>query len=61
MSEAEGRRGEGKPEDAEQTPEDRPDEPGAEGGTSSTGVKAPFAPHEEDDSALGDTDQHSKA
>jgi hypothetical protein len=24
-------------------------------------VKAPFAPHENDDSALGDTDQHSTA
>ena len=24
-------------------------------------TKAPFAPHEDDDSALGDTDQHSDA
>ena len=28
---------------------------------SSANVKAPFAPHEDDDSALGDTDQHSTA
>jgi hypothetical protein len=28
---------------------------------SSTDVKAPFAPHEDDDSAFGDTDQHSTA
>lgn len=28
---------------------------------SSANVKAPFAPHENDDSALGDTDQHSTA
>lgn len=28
---------------------------------SSADVKAPFAPHEDDDSALGDTDQHSTA
>ncbi len=28
---------------------------------SSADVKAPFAPHEDDDSPLGDTDQHSTA
>jgi hypothetical protein len=28
---------------------------------SSADVKAPFAPHEDDDSAFGDTDQHSTA
>jgi hypothetical protein len=28
---------------------------------SSANVKAPFAPHEDDDSPLGDTDQHSTA
>jgi hypothetical protein len=28
---------------------------------SSANVNAPFAPHEDDDSALGDTDQHSTA
>lgn len=28
---------------------------------SSADVKAPFAPHEDDDSAVGDTDQHSTA
>jgi hypothetical protein len=30
-------------------------------GGSSADVKAPFAPHEDDDSAVGDTDQHSTA
>ncbi len=57
----EPRHGEGKPEDAERTPEDQTGEPGAEGGTRSTDVTTPFSPHEEDDSALGDTDQHSTA
>jgi hypothetical protein len=28
---------------------------------SSSNVKAPFAPHKDDDSAVGDTDQHSTA
>jgi hypothetical protein len=28
---------------------------------SSADVKAPFAPHKDDDSAFGDTDQHSTA
>jgi hypothetical protein len=27
----------------------------------SSEVKAPFAPHDDDDSAVGDTDQHSTA
>lgn len=50
----------------DKTPKDRADEatedqPGAEGGSSSSGTKAPFAPHEDDGSDLGDTDQHSDA
>lgn len=43
---------------ADESPEDKP---GAEGGSSASDTKAPFAPHEDDDSALGDTDQHSDA
>jgi hypothetical protein len=42
-------------------PEDQPQEPGAEGGSGSADTQAPFAPHEDDDSELGDTDQHSDA
>jgi hypothetical protein len=49
------------PDRADEAPEDHPDEPGAEGGSGSSDAKAPFAPHEDDDSALGDTDQHSDA
>jgi len=46
--------------DAE-APEDRPEEPGAEGGSKSKSAdKLPGAPSE-DDSPLGDTDQHSDA
>ena len=42
-------------------PEDHPDEPGAEGGSQSDSAdKLPGAPSD-DDSALGDTDQHSTA
>jgi hypothetical protein len=48
-------------ERTEPAPEDHPEETGAEGGSGSTDTKAPFAPHEDDDSALGDTDQHSDA
>lgn len=45
-----------------QEPEDRPGEPGAEGGSASESAdKLPGAPAEEDDSPLGDTDQHSEA
>jgi hypothetical protein len=36
------------------------DQPG-QSADSGDEVKAPFAPHENDDSALGDTDQHSTA
>lgn len=43
----------------EPEPEDRPDEPGAEGGSKSTAAdKLPGAPGD-DDSPFGDTDQHS--
>lgn len=42
-------------------PEDQPGEPGAEGGSNSDAAdKLPGAPTN-DDSALGDTDQHSSA
>jgi hypothetical protein len=51
-----------KPEDRdEKPPEDHPGEPGAEGGSSSADAPVPFAPQEDDDSAVGDTDQHSDA
>ena len=45
--------------DREPHRDDRSDEAQTNG--SSTDVKAPFAPHEDDDSAFGDTDQHSTA
>lgn len=32
-----------------------------EGGSGSQDVTTPFSPHEDDDSALGDSDQHSTA
>ena len=41
-------------------PEDRPGEPGAEGGSGGSADVPPAAPSE-DDSPLGDTDQHSDA
>jgi hypothetical protein len=41
------------------TRDDQP--PNSDPPDSSANVKAPFAPHEDDDSALGDTDQHSTA
>ncbi|HEY1711885.1 MAG TPA: hypothetical protein VGG07_03230 [Solirubrobacteraceae bacterium] len=41
-------------------PEDRPGEPGAEGGSQSpTRDKLPGAPSKDDPSPVGDTDQHS--
>jgi hypothetical protein len=47
-------------EQPQEAPEDRPDEPGAEGGSSSEAAdKLPGAPASEDDSPVGDTDQHS--
>jgi hypothetical protein len=46
----------------EQAPEDRPDEPGAEGGTKSEAAdKLPAQPAPDDESPVGDTDQHSNA
>jgi hypothetical protein len=42
-------------------PEDQPGEPGAEGGTDSPAADKPPAAPSDDDSALGDTDQHSNA
>jgi hypothetical protein len=42
------------------TPEDRPGEVGAEGGSETARrSKLPAMPDAEDDSAVGDTDQHS--
>ena len=49
-------------QDEERRPEDQPGEPGAEGGSgSSSSDKLPASPSDDDDSALGDTDQHSDA
>lgn len=46
----------------EQAPEDRPGEPGAEGGSKSGSAdKLPGMPSRDDDTPLGDTDQHSDA
>lgn len=43
-------------------PDEQPDEPEAEGGSgTATEPKLPFMPDENDDSAVGDTDQHSTA
>lgn len=41
-------------------PEDQPGEPGAEGGSGGSADVPPAVPSD-DDSALGDTDQHSDA
>lgn len=47
------------PDKEQSPPEDQPQEPGAEGGSQSPSAdKLPGAPAE-DDSPLGDTDQHS--
>ena len=49
-------------DDDDKTKRDREDQsPQSDPPDSSANVKAPFAPHEDDDSALGDTDQHSTA
>ena len=49
-------------EGTEEPPENRPGEPGAEGGADSPAAdKLPGQPAPDDDSALGDTDQHSDA
>jgi hypothetical protein len=41
-------------------PEDRPEEPGAEGGSQSPATHQVPALPSDDDSPLGDTDQHSE-
>ncbi len=47
-------------ESEQRPPEDQEDEPGAEGGSESPSAdRPPGAPAEDDDSPLGDTDQHS--
>lgn len=44
-----------------QAPEDQPEEPGAEGGAqSSASDQLPGLPSDDDESPVGDTDQHSK-
>jgi hypothetical protein len=50
----------GRPSEAE-APENRPDEPGAEGGTASPSADRIPAVPADDDAPLGDTDQHSDA
>jgi hypothetical protein len=45
--------------DTKRTRDDQSSQP--EPAESSANVNAPFAPHEDDDSAFGDTDQHSTA
>jgi hypothetical protein len=48
------------PEDREPAPEDDPSEVGAEGGSKTARrSKLPPMPDREDDSPVGDTDQHS--
>lgn len=47
--------------DALEPREDAKDEPGAEGGSGGDQDKLPGAPSESDDTAVGDTDQHSSA
>ena len=47
--------------DDEPARDDRSAESEQGSSSSSTDVKAPFAPHVDDDSAFGDTDQHSTA
>jgi hypothetical protein len=42
-------------------PEDQPEEPGAEGGSQSPAADKPPAAPSDDDSPLGDTDQHSSS
>jgi hypothetical protein len=44
----------------DEKPEDQPHEPGAEGGSGGSADVPPAVPSD-DDSALGDTDQHSDA
>jgi hypothetical protein len=48
-------------EQNEEPPEDRPEEPGAEGGADSPSADSLPGEPADDDSPLGDTDQHSDA
>jgi len=48
-------------QDQPRRPEDRPQEPGAEGGSGGSAETPPPVPDADDDTALGDTDQHSNA
>ncbi len=48
-------------QDTEKKPTRDDRSPDSDTADSSADVKAPFAPHENDGSALGDTDQHSTA
>jgi hypothetical protein len=57
----EPRTGEALEPEAGEEPEDRPGEPGAEGGSDSPAADTPPAVPSEDESELGDTDQHSDA
>jgi len=45
--------------DAPRAPEDEPGEPGARGGSDSPSADRPPAAPADDDTPLGDTDQHS--
>jgi hypothetical protein len=48
-------------QDTESKPTRDDPSPQSDTDDSSTYVKVPFVPHENDDSAFGDTDQHSTA
>ena len=48
-------------QDEPRRPEDRPRELGAEGGSGGSKDTPPPLPDEDDDTPLGDTDQHSDA
>ena len=62
MTDSAPRHGEEGRHDVARAPEDHSDEPGAAGGSDSArDVNTPFSPHRDDDSPLGDTDQHSDA
>jgi hypothetical protein len=45
----------------DEKPQDEREDPGAEGGSGGSADVLPAAPADDDDSALGDTDQHSDA
>jgi hypothetical protein len=49
------------PEERDRKRDDERGKPGAEGGDSDAADRAPAAPARDDDSPLGDTDQHSDA